>query len=86
MVSGRYCRSRAKRKTSTQARPRNETNLTEALKRVLGNKAMTVAEATKAVLESGYQTTSPSFRQIVNITFLRSGQFERVGRGQYKVK
>ena len=45
-----------------------------ALKRVLGNKAMGVAEAAQAVLQSGYQTTSPSLRQIVNLTFIRSGE------------
>ena len=71
---------------ASPVRPRNEANLVESLKRVLGNRTMTVAEAVKAVLESGYQTTSPSFRQIVNLTFIRSGEFERVGRGEYRVK
>ena len=71
---------------ASPVRPRNESNLVESLKRVLGNKTMTVAEASKAVLESGYRTTSPSFRQIVNLTFIRSGEFERVGRGEYRVK
>ncbi|OFZ73187.1 MAG: hypothetical protein A2W04_00130 [Betaproteobacteria bacterium RBG_16_64_9] len=61
-------------------------NLVEALKRVLAGKAMTVEEATRKVLEAGYRTTSPSFRQIVNITLLRSGQFQRVGRGKYAVR
>ena len=35
------------------ARSPNDTNLVEALKRVLGGKSMTVAEATKRVLEAG---------------------------------
>ena len=67
-------------------RPRNESNLVDALKLVLGKKAMTISEAAKKVAEAGYKTTSPSFRQIVNITFIRSGAFERVDRGRYRVK
>ena len=65
---------------------RNEVNLVQALKRVMGDKPLSVSEAADAVLKGGYRTTSPSFRKIVNITLIRSGEFERVGRGRYRVK
>ena len=65
---------------------RNDVNLVQALKRAMGDKPMRVSEAADAVLNAGYRTTSPSFRQIVNITLIRSGEFERVGRGRYRVK
>ena len=52
----------------------------------MGRQAMSVFEAADAVLKAGYRTTSPSFRQIVNITLIRSGGFERVGSGRYRVK
>lgn len=67
-------------------RPRNDLNLLEALKRAMGNKTMSVTEAADAVLKAGYSTTSSSFRQIVNITLIRSGAFARVDRGRYRLK
>lgn len=67
-------------------RPRNEANLVQTLKRVLSHKPLSVTEAAEAVLKAGYRTTSPSFRQIVNSALIRSGEFERVGRGRYRVK
>ncbi len=59
---------------------RNEVNLEQALKRAMGDRSMSVTEAA-AALKASYRTTSPSFRQIVNATLIRSGEFERVGRG-----
>ncbi len=52
----------------------------------MGSRTLSVSEATDAVLQSGYRTTSQSFRQIVNITLSRSEGFERVGGGRYRVK
>jgi len=52
----------------------------------MGDKPMRVSEAADAVLKAGYITTSPSIRQIVNITLIRSGEFARVARGRYRVK
>jgi len=52
----------------------------------MGDKPMSVTDAAAAALKAGYRTTSPSFRQIVNATLIRSGEFERVGRGEYRVK
>jgi len=65
---------------------RNDVNLVQALKRAMGDKPMRVSEAADAALKAGYITASPSFRQIVNITLIRSGDFARVGRGRYRVK
>jgi hypothetical protein len=59
--------------------------LLEALKRAMGGKTMSVTEAADAVLKAGYTTTSPSFRQIVNSTLIRSGAFTRVARGRYRM-
>ena len=47
---------------------------------------MSVSEALDAALQGGYNTTSPTFRQIVNITLIRSDEFERMGRGLSRVK
>lgn len=67
-------------------RPRNEMNLVEALKRLLSGKTMSVTEAAEKVQEAGYKTSSSTFRTIVNQTLINSGQFKRVGRGQYTAK
>ncbi|MBI3370600.1 MAG: hypothetical protein HY017_02425 [Betaproteobacteria bacterium] len=67
-------------------RPCNQANLVQTLKRVLSHKPLSVTEAAEAALKAGYRTTSPSFRQIFNSALIRSGEFERVGRGRYQVK
>lgn len=67
-------------------RPKNETNLVEALVKVLSGKTMSVTEVADAVQKAGYATTSPSFRTIVNQTLINSGKFKRVSRGQYTAK
>ena len=43
------------------------------------------AKLMQAVLDTGYRSSSPSFRRIVNITLSRSPEFERVERGRYKL-
>lgn len=70
----------------TRKRPKNETNLVEALAKVLDGKTMSVTEVTQAVQDAGYQTSSSSFRTIVNQTLINSGKFKRVGRGLYTAK
>jgi hypothetical protein len=67
-------------------RPRNEMNLVEALQKLLQGKTMSVTEAAEKVQEAGYRTSSTTFRTIVNQTLINSGQFKRVGRGQYTAK
>lgn len=67
--------------------PKNDTNLVDAIIKTLGNKTMGVSELTEAVQKGGYQTTSPSFRVIVNQTLINhKDKFKRVDRGQYAVK
>lgn len=72
--------------TVGRKRPRNETNLVEALAKALDGKTMSVTQVAEEVQRQGYQTTSPSFRTIVNQTLINSGRFKRVGRGQYTLK
>jgi hypothetical protein len=67
-------------------RPKNEMNLVDALIKLLTGKTMSVTEASEEVQRAGYQTTSPSFRTIVNQTLINSGKFKRVSRGQYTAK
>jgi hypothetical protein len=67
-------------------RPRNEANLVESLRKVLDGKTMSVTDVSEAVQKAGYQTTSPSFRTIVNQTLINSGKFKRVERGKYTAK
>ncbi len=66
-------------------RPRNESNLADALADVLRDQTMSVTQLTTAVQEAGYRTTSPNFRTIVNQTLLKDKRFKRVARGQYTV-
>lgn len=67
-------------------RARNDSNLVDALARVLDGKTMGVTEVSLAVQEAGYATTSPNFRTIVNQALIKDKRFKRVGRGKYTVK
>jgi hypothetical protein len=69
-----------------RTRPRNEMNLVDALAKVLDGKSMSVTDVSEAVQKAGYQTTSPSFRTIVNQTLINSGKFKRVECGVYTAK
>ncbi len=71
---------------NVRKRPKNESNLVEALGAVLNDKTMSVTDVAEAVQRAGYQTSSPNFRTIVNQTLINSGKFKRVGRGQYTAK
>jgi hypothetical protein len=67
-------------------RPKNDMNLVDSLRKVLDGKTMSVTDVSEAVQKAGYQTTSPSFRTIVNQTLINSGKFKRVERGKYTAK
>ena len=71
---------------SGRRRPKNASNLVEALQKVLTDKVMSVTDVTEAVQKAGYATTSPNFRTIVNQALIASGKFKRVERGQYTTK
>lgn len=72
--------------TGFRKRPKNDSNLVDALHALLDGKTMSVTEAAEEVQKAGYKTTSPSFRTIVNQTLINSGRFKRVSRGQYTSK
>jgi hypothetical protein len=67
-------------------RPRNESNLIDALAAVLKGTTMSVTEVAEAVQEAGYKTTSDNFRTIVNQALIKSDKFKKVARGQYTAK
>lgn len=67
-------------------RPKNKTNLVEALAVVLKGKTMGVTEVTAAVQAAGYKTSSANFRTIVNQALIKSDAFKKVSRGQYTTK
>ncbi|MBY0111406.1 MAG: hypothetical protein K2Y21_01190 [Phycisphaerales bacterium] len=65
-------------------RASNAVSLVDALAKVLDGKTLGVTEAADAVLASGYITTSPNFRTIVNQTFIKNrSRFKKVARGRY---
>lgn len=67
----------------TRKRAKNDSNLEQALARVLKGKTMGVTEVASAVQDAGYRTTSPNFRTIVNQALIRSALIKKVSRGQY---
>jgi len=65
-------------------RPRNETNLAEALVKVLKGKTMRVKDMVGAVQRAGYRTNAANFRTIVNQALIKNkGMFKKMGRGEY---
>lgn len=67
-------------------RPHNDSSLSEALISLLKNTTMSVTQAAEEVQRAGYQTTSSSFRTIVNQTLIKDPRFKKVSRGQYTAK
>jgi hypothetical protein len=65
-------------------RAKNESNLADALAKVLKGKTMGVTEVAGAVQKAGYQTTAANFRTIVNQCLIKNNKmFKKVERGQY---
>lgn len=71
---------------SRRKRPRNDSNLADALATLLTGKTLNVTAIAEAVQRAGYTTTSPNFRTIVNQTLIKDKRIKRVGRGQYTAK
>ncbi len=68
-------------------RVRNGVSLVAAMEAVLrGKPPMTVGEILKAVLASGYHSTSANFRGLINQTLIKDKRFHAVDRGTYTVK
>ncbi len=76
----------SRRAAAGRRRPRNDSNLADALVSVLKTKTLSVTDVAQAVQEAGYVTTSPNFRTIVNQTLIKDKRIKRVGRGQYTAK
>lgn len=68
------------------SRPRNKQGLVQVLAQVLKGKTMGVPDAADAVLATGYISNAANFRLIVNQALIKSKQFKKVSRGQYKLK
>ena len=65
-------------------RPRNDSNLVDALHKLLTGKQMSVTDAAEAVQKAGYQTSAANFRTIVNQTLIKfRSRFKKVSRGVY---
>ena len=81
-------KARAPRKRARKVqRAKNPVTLAEALaKAIKAKESMSIAEATEAVLASGYKSTSKNFKHVVKQTLSHDKRFERVGTGQYAVK
>ena len=69
-------------------RARNAVSLVTAIEQVLfkARKPMRVGEITEKVLASGYRSTSPQFRAIVNQMLIKEKRFVSAGRGIYRLK
>jgi hypothetical protein len=69
-------------------RARNAMSLVKTLSQILGEsgKAMSVTDIVERVLASGYHSTSPNFRGIVNMTLIKERKrFANAGRGMYQL-
>lgn len=73
-------------KMTGRKRPRNDSNLADALVAVLRNKVLSVTEVAEEVQKDGYITTSPNFRTIVNQTLIKDKRIKKVSRGKYTAK
>ena len=68
-------------------RTENPQSLASTLAEIINAQdSMSVGDAAKAVLASGYKSKSKDFTNLVNITLSQNKQFQRVGRGVYRVK
>jgi len=87
-VAAKPAKARAPKKVAAKAkRSKNTVTLAEALAKVIKAKeSMSIAEATEAVLASGYKSTSKNFKHVVKQTLSHDERFRRVGTGQYAVK
>ncbi|MFT3786629.1 MAG: hypothetical protein QM770_10745 [Tepidisphaeraceae bacterium] len=74
----------------TEGRVRNAKSLVATMEEVLakaGDKGLSVGDIVDAVKATGYQTSSPNFRGIVNQTLIKERKkFMNVDRGVYAVK
>lgn len=75
------------RRGTPRKRPKNATNLVEALHRTLKGRTLSVTDVAEAVQKGGYKTTSPNFRTIVNQALITHKKlFRKISRGKYTSK
>ena len=74
---------RARKAKRTQRRASLAASLAEVM---AGKGAMSIDQATEALLASGFKTKSKNPRHRVKVTLWEDERFERVGKGQYAVK
>ncbi len=75
--------------SGSQKRPRNTMSLVATLSKVLsdGGQPMSVSDIVDGVKASGYKSSSPKFRAIVNQTLIKEREhFTQAGRGIYQLK
>ena len=85
MLDGKRGAPKASTPRATGKRPKNESNLGDAIANAAEMGAvLTPAEATELVLANGYKTTSKTFGVQVSHTLTKDKRFRRVGRGQYE--
>jgi hypothetical protein len=79
----------AKPFTNRAGRARNATSLIDTLTQVMDKSSnpMSVSDILQGVLDSGYRSTSPKFRGIVNMTLVKERKrFTNTSRGMYELK
>jgi hypothetical protein len=82
--AGKKKAGRPRRAGAGRKRPKNKTNLVDALAVVLKGKQMSVTEVAAAVQKAGYKTSSANFRTIVNQALIKNTKvFKKVSRGLY---
>ena len=75
------------RRGTARKRPRNTSNLVDALRKTLKGRTLSVTDVADAVQKGGYKTTSENFRTIVNQTLISNKKvFRKVSRGKYTAK
>lgn len=75
------------RKARKAKRAKRRMSLAASLAEVMAGKgAMSIEQATEALLASGFKTKSKNPRHRVKVTLWEDERFERVGKGQYAVK
>jgi hypothetical protein len=75
--------------TNRAGRARNAVSLIDTLSQVMdkSSKPMSVSDILQGVLDSGYRSTSPKFRGIVNMTLVKErNRFTNTSRGMYELK
>lgn len=83
VAAGGSLDGRAASAATVRIRPKNSTNLIDALRAALKGKTMGIAEAVEAVQKAGYRSSSPNFKTMVNAALIKKKHFKKMERGRY---